>query len=30
LYCSHRLGIVRVRLREQLIAAGDVLFSSSK
>ena len=29
-YCSRRLGIVRVRLRDQLIRAGDVLFSNSK
>lgn len=29
-YGSHRLGIVRVRLRDQLIRAGDVLFSNSK
>ena len=29
-YSSHRLGIVRVRLRDQLIRAGEVLFSNYK
>ena len=29
-YCSHRLGIVRIRLRDQFFKAGDVLFSSNK
>jgi hypothetical protein len=29
-YCSSKLGIVRMRLRDQLVKAGDVLFSSSK
>jgi hypothetical protein len=29
-YGSHRLGMARVRLRDQLIKAGDVLFSNSK
>ena len=28
-YSSHRLGMARVRLRDQLIRAGDVLFSNS-
>jgi hypothetical protein len=30
LYCSHGLSIDRVRLRDQLIRAGEVLFSNSK
>jgi hypothetical protein len=29
-YCSRKLGMVRVRLRDQLARAGEVLFSSSK
>jgi hypothetical protein len=29
-YCSRRLGIVRVRLRDQLIRAGTALFSNSE
>jgi hypothetical protein len=29
-YCSRKLGIVRVRLRDQLVKAGDVLISNSK
>jgi hypothetical protein len=29
-YCSRRLGIARVRLRDQLMRAGDVLFSNTK
>lgn len=29
-YCFRRLGIVRVRLRDQLVRAGEVLLSSSK
>jgi Transglutaminase-like superfamily len=29
-YCSRRLGIVRIRLRDQFFKAGDVLFSSNK
>ena len=30
LYCSHGLSIDRARLRDQLIRAGEVLFSNSK
>jgi hypothetical protein len=29
-YCSRKPGLVRVRLRDQLVKAGDVLFSNSK
>jgi Transglutaminase-like superfamily len=29
-YCSRKLGIERTRLRDQLVRAGDVLFSNSK
>jgi hypothetical protein len=29
-YCSRKFGIVRVRLRDQLVRAGEVLVSSPK
>jgi hypothetical protein len=29
-YCSRKLGIVRIRLRDQFFKVGDVLFSNSK
>lgn len=29
-YCSRKLGIDRTRLRDQLVRAGDILFSNSK
>jgi hypothetical protein len=29
-YCSRKLGIVRIRLRDQFFKVGDILFSNSK